>query len=163
MGFGMASSLISAAKKALRHDSLDNKSRYHRLPSPVNKKHQAGGAVPRRHVAVNVGDGDVNDHKVRYVIPISYLNHRLFDDLLSRAEEEDGFSQPKIGCLTFPCTEDLFLHLASQVYEEKLPSSQHPSRTKKQEIKALEEANFGLATLLAEDSHESTEHQDAQI
>ncbi|PON83393.1 Small auxin-up RNA [Trema orientale] len=64
--------------------------------------------VPKGHFAVYVGE----TQKKRFVIPISYLNHPLFQDLLNRAEEEFGFDHPT-GGLTIPCTEDYFIGLTS--------------------------------------------------
>ncbi|KAF8112251.1 hypothetical protein N665_0065s0036 [Sinapis alba] len=64
--------------------------------------------VPKGHVAVYVGE---TCQKKRFVIPISYLNHPLFQSLLNLAEEEFGFDHP-MGGLTIPCTEDYFTVLA---------------------------------------------------
>ncbi|CAK8576702.1 unnamed protein product [Lathyrus oleraceus] len=69
----------------------------------------AVGDVPKGHLAVYVG----NYHK-RFVIPISYLSHPLFRDLLDWAEEEFGFNHP-MGGLTIPCTEDYFISLTSSL------------------------------------------------
>lgn len=65
--------------------------------------------VPKGHLAVYVG----KDHK-RFVIPISYLSHPLFRDLLDWAEEEFGLNHP-MGGLTIPCTEDYFISLTSSL------------------------------------------------
>ncbi|KAL3539046.1 hypothetical protein ACH5RR_002412 [Cinchona calisaya] len=65
--------------------------------------------VPKGHMAVYVGEVQ----KRRFVIPISYLNHRSFLELLKRAEEEFGFDHPT-GGLTIPCQEEAFLYLTSQ-------------------------------------------------
>ncbi|OAY37279.1 auxin-induced protein 15A-like [Manihot esculenta] len=62
--------------------------------------------VPKGHVAVYVGEHQWR----RFVVPISYLSHPLFQDLLNRAEQEFGFNHP-MGGLTIPCREDTFLHL----------------------------------------------------
>ncbi|XWS55035.1 hypothetical protein CRYUN_Cryun10bG0140400 [Craigia yunnanensis] len=64
--------------------------------------------VPKGHIAVYVGEGN----RKRFVIPISYLNHPLFQDLLNRAEEEFGFNHP-MGGLTIPCTEEYFISLTT--------------------------------------------------
>ncbi|MCL7034798.1 hypothetical protein MKW94_009163 [Papaver nudicaule] len=56
--------------------------------------------VPKGHCAVYVGDVE----RKRFVVPVSYLNHPIFQDLLSRAEEEFGFDHP-MGGLTIPCKE----------------------------------------------------------
>ena len=64
--------------------------------------------VPKGHFAVYVGE----THKKRFVIPISYLNHPLFQDLLNRAEEEFGFDHP-MGGLTIPCSEEYFISITT--------------------------------------------------
>ncbi|KAL2925020.1 Auxin-responsive protein SAUR15 [Bienertia sinuspersici] len=50
----------------------------------------------------------------RYVVPLSYLNYPVFQDLLQRAEEEFGFNH-SMGALTIPCTEELFFNLISEL------------------------------------------------
>ncbi|XP_042004006.1 auxin-induced protein 15A-like [Salvia splendens] len=64
--------------------------------------------VPKGHVAIYVGDNE----KKRFVIPVSYLNHPSFQELLFQAEEEFGFNHP-MGGLTIPCSEDLFVDFIS--------------------------------------------------
>ncbi|KAK1584459.1 hypothetical protein Q3G72_033192 [Acer saccharum] len=66
--------------------------------------------VPKGHLAVYVGESQRN----RFVIPVSFLNHSSFQDLLSQAEEEFGFDHP-MGGLTIPCREDIFIDLISQL------------------------------------------------
>ncbi|KAL8051228.1 hypothetical protein ABFX02_06G133500 [Erythranthe guttata] len=66
--------------------------------------------VPKGHLAVYVGEGD----KKRFVIPLLYLNHPLFQDLLFQAEEEFGFHHP-MGGITIPCSENLFIDLTSRL------------------------------------------------
>ncbi|EYU29499.1 hypothetical protein MIMGU_mgv1a023118mg, partial [Erythranthe guttata] len=66
--------------------------------------------VPNGHLAVYVGERE----KKRFVIPLSYLNHPSFQDLLCRAEEQFGFHHP-MGGLTIPCSEDLFVDLTSHL------------------------------------------------
>ncbi|KAI3989501.1 hypothetical protein MKX01_022776 [Papaver californicum] len=66
--------------------------------------------VPKGHCAVYVG----HIEKKRFVVPVSYLNHPMFQDLLSRAEEEFGFDHP-MGGLTIPCKEAAFIDLTSQL------------------------------------------------
>ncbi|KAF5443834.1 hypothetical protein F2P56_036360 [Juglans regia] len=65
--------------------------------------------VPKGHFAVYVGEFT---HKKRFVIPLSFLNHPLFQDLLDRAEEEFGYDHPT-GSLTIPCSEEFFTSLTS--------------------------------------------------
>ncbi|KAL6346500.1 hypothetical protein AAG906_000118 [Vitis piasezkii] len=49
--------------------------------------------VPKGHVPVYVGE----TQKKRFVIPISYLKHPSFQNLLSQAAEEFGFDHPLGG------------------------------------------------------------------
>ncbi|XP_051135809.1 auxin-induced protein 15A-like [Andrographis paniculata] len=65
--------------------------------------------VPKGHFPVYVGE-----MHARYVIPIAYLNHPLFQNLLHLAEEEFGYDHP-LGGLTIPCDQDYFLSLTSQL------------------------------------------------
>ncbi|KAF7143004.1 hypothetical protein RHSIM_Rhsim05G0066800 [Rhododendron simsii] len=64
--------------------------------------------VPKGYLAVYVGESK----KKRFLVPISYLNQPLFQELLHKAEEEFGYSHP-MGGLTIPCREDTFLNLTS--------------------------------------------------
>ncbi|KAK9136221.1 hypothetical protein Syun_015551 [Stephania yunnanensis] len=64
--------------------------------------------IPKGHLAVYVGE----TQKKRFVVPITYLSHPSFQDLLSRAEEEFGFDHP-MGGLTIPCREEDFMSLAT--------------------------------------------------
>ncbi|KDP27612.1 hypothetical protein JCGZ_19617 [Jatropha curcas] len=80
------------------------------LPGVLAKKlfRQASGKsfsldVPKGFVAVCVGEAQ----RKRFLVPLSYLNHPSFQDLLSTAEEVFGFDHP-MGGLTIPCTEDTF-------------------------------------------------------
>ncbi|KAL7147782.1 hypothetical protein ABFS83_06G130700 [Erythranthe nasuta] len=66
--------------------------------------------VPKGHLAVYVG----HNEKKRFVIPLSYVNNPLFQDLLFQAEEEFGFHHP-MGRITIPCSEDLFVDLTSRL------------------------------------------------
>ncbi|KAK9108990.1 hypothetical protein Sjap_017050 [Stephania japonica] len=66
----------------------------------------AASSVPKGHLAVYVGESK----KKRFIVPVSYLRHPSFQDLLSQAEQEFGFDHP-MGGLTFPCDEEAFLDL----------------------------------------------------
>ncbi|OMO92867.1 Auxin responsive SAUR protein [Corchorus olitorius] len=70
--------------------------------------------VPKGHFAVYVGD---EERSKRFVVPISYLKHPLFQALLSQAEEEFGFDCPVRG-LMVPCAEDEFINLTSRINHE---------------------------------------------
>ena len=62
------------------------------------------------HIVVYVGEAQ----KKRFVVPISYLNHPSFVDLLNRVVEEFGYNHP-MGGLTIPCKEEAFITLTSQL------------------------------------------------
>ncbi|KAL8543160.1 hypothetical protein ACS0TY_003891 [Phlomoides rotata] len=66
--------------------------------------------IPKGCFAVYVGE---EGEKKRFVIPISFLRHPSFQELLNRAEDEFGFHHP-MGGLTLPCTEELFIYLISK-------------------------------------------------
>ncbi|KAJ0077201.1 hypothetical protein Patl1_36593 [Pistacia atlantica] len=68
--------------------------------------------VPKGYLAVYVGESK----RKRFVIPVSYLNHSSFQDLLRQAEEEFGYVHP-MGGLTIPCREDIFIDLISRIDE----------------------------------------------
>ncbi|GMN52460.1 hypothetical protein TIFTF001_021596 [Ficus carica] len=67
-------------------------------------------AVPKGHFAVYVGE-EVAEKK-RFVVPISYLKHPLFQELLVKAAEEFGFDH-QMGAITLPCAEEDFVFLTS--------------------------------------------------
>ncbi|GFP85960.1 indole-3-acetic acid-induced protein arg7 [Phtheirospermum japonicum] len=91
---------ISHAKKKLRRSN----STCSDVPKAVAKQDY----VPKGHLAVYVGENNKN----RFVVPISYLNHPLFQNLLKSYEEEYGFDHP-MGGLTIPCTENTFKNVTS--------------------------------------------------
>jgi len=70
--------------------------------------------VRKGHVAVYVGECE----KKRYVVPLSYLSHPTFQDLLKRAEEEFGYSHP-MGGLTLPCKEEAFVDITRQLSSQR--------------------------------------------
>lgn len=59
--------------------------------------------VPKGHFVVYIGE----ILKTRQIIPISYLSHPLFQQLLGVVEEEFGYVHP-MGGLTIPCSEEYF-------------------------------------------------------
>ncbi|KAM5548541.1 auxin-induced protein X15 [Rosa sericea] len=66
--------------------------------------------IPKGYFAVYIG----KSQKKRFVIPISYLNEPMFQDLLSQAEEEFGYDHP-MGGITIPCSERTFLDLTCRL------------------------------------------------
>ncbi|XP_062105470.1 auxin-responsive protein SAUR24-like [Humulus lupulus] len=86
-----------------------------KLHSPTTgaRHHHHHSGVPKGHIAVYIV-GEVQEKKKRFVVPIAYLNHPSFKELLKKAEEEFGFDHP-MGGLTIPCKEDTFVHVTAQL------------------------------------------------
>ncbi|XP_071703768.1 auxin-responsive protein SAUR22-like [Rutidosis leptorrhynchoides] len=74
----------------------------------VHNKRQSD--VPKGHLVVYVGE----IQKKRFIVPLSYLNQPLFQDLLRKSEEEYEFNHP-MGGLTIPCHEAIFVNLTSRL------------------------------------------------
>ncbi|KAK8582409.1 hypothetical protein V6N13_069187 [Hibiscus sabdariffa] len=93
-----------------------------RLPRIVNAKpslkrtlsSSETTVVPKGHFAVYIGEAE----KKRFVVPISFLKHPLFQNLLTQAEEEFGFNHP-MGALTIPCDEEVFNDLISSLQSSR--------------------------------------------
>ncbi|MFQ6652037.1 hypothetical protein Gotur_024092, partial [Gossypium turneri] len=85
-----------------------------RLPRMVSSK-----KVPKGYFAVYVGES-----QKRLVIPVSFLNHPSFQDLLGKSEEEFGYSHPT-GGLTIPCNEDTFLEVTSRIHPKWKTKDEH--------------------------------------
>ncbi|XP_059647553.1 auxin-induced protein X10A-like [Cornus florida] len=66
--------------------------------------------VPKGYLAVYVGESQ----KRQFLVPVSYLNQPIFQELLHGAEEEYGFDHP-MGALTIPCPENTFLDITSHL------------------------------------------------
>ena len=82
-----------------------------RLPGMFFAKQGAEARnVPKGYLVVYVGEAQ----KKRFVVPISYLKSSSFQNLLSQAEEEYGYSHP-MGGLTIPCTEEAFIDVTSSL------------------------------------------------
>ncbi|MFQ6630308.1 hypothetical protein Gotur_007983 [Gossypium turneri] len=75
-----------------------------RLPRIISSK-----KVPKGYFAVYVGE-----KQKRFVIPVSFLNQPLFQDLLGMSEQEFGYSHTT-GGLTIPCNKDIFLDVTSRL------------------------------------------------
>ncbi|XP_022986725.1 auxin-responsive protein SAUR24-like [Cucurbita maxima] len=95
MGLRLPSSLLLAAKQI------------HKMQFGFVKKQS--DFVPRGHCAVYVGD----IQRKRFVVPVSYLNHPSFQQLLNRVEEF-GYHHPH-GGLTIPCKEGAFIDFTSRL------------------------------------------------
>lgn len=91
------------------HEARHNIVRVHHSCSSSRSSAAKVNHVPKGHLAVYVGE---NVQKNRFVVPVSYLNHPLFQDLLRSSEEEYGFDHP-MGGLTIPCSEKAFKNVTS--------------------------------------------------
>ncbi|AES89339.1 putative small auxin-up RNA [Medicago truncatula] len=81
-----------------------------RLPSIIKRSSSSKSVgVPKGYLAVYVG----KDMK-RFVIPISYLKQKSFQELLNQAEEQFEYDHP-MGGLTIPCKEEVFLDITSNL------------------------------------------------
>ncbi|KAJ9550526.1 hypothetical protein OSB04_014571 [Centaurea solstitialis] len=89
---------IIQAKQILRR-SLSNGS---------NNKYMT---IPKGYFVVYV----VEQEKKRFVVQVSLLSQPEFQELLCQAEEEYGYNHP-MGGITIPCSEDIFIDLASRFW-----------------------------------------------
>ncbi|KAK6253769.1 hypothetical protein QUC31_015489 [Theobroma cacao] len=95
--------VVVAAKQILRRSALtSNKRASTSLDVPKD--------VPKGFFPVYVGESQ----RKRFLVPLSFLNQPLFQDLLSKAEEEFGYDHP-MGAVTIPCREDAFLDVTSRL------------------------------------------------
>ncbi|KAL6316471.1 hypothetical protein AAG906_018174 [Vitis piasezkii] len=109
MGFRLPLMMVSHVKQIMKLQ-----------PLAKNRLAAATADVPKGYFAVYVGE----NQKQRFVVPISYLNHPSFQDLLSQAEEEFGFDHP-MGGLTIPCKIANFIELTSRLQVNNLFLSPH--------------------------------------
>ncbi|GJV14922.1 small auxin-up RNA [Tanacetum coccineum] len=99
MGVFRLQSIVSNAKQLIK----------------LNNKNQRD--IPKGYLAVYVGEVQ----KKRFVVPLSYLDQPLFQDLLRRSEDEFGFNHP-MGGLTILCREEAFVHLSNQLHVSLRPT-----------------------------------------
>ncbi|MCE5165889.1 Auxin-responsive protein saur32 [Datura stramonium] len=69
--------------------------------------------IPKGCLAITVGQGE---EQQRFVIPVIYINHPLFMQLLKEAEEEYGFDHN--GPINIPCHIQEFLHVQGMIDKE---------------------------------------------
>ncbi|VFR00971.1 unnamed protein product [Cuscuta campestris] len=79
--------------------------------------------VKKGWLAVQVGpdDGEGEGGNRRFVIPISYLYHPLFQNLLDKAREVYGYHAD--GPIRLPCSVDDFLHIRWRIEKEDANSA----------------------------------------
>lgn len=110
--------LLDLVHKARQHIQ---RSHYSKYPLSCKKKSIKGDDhdhVEKGHFAVYVGNNNEEDEdkqkRKRFLVPISYLKHPLFKDLLNKAADEFGFHHG-MGGLVIPCAEEDFVQLTSQI------------------------------------------------
>ena len=98
-------------KLGIGHGFSPMKTRYFTIKNEVMARScsdQLSTDIPKGHCAVYVGS-----QRSRFIIPIIYFNHSVFQTLLEKAEEEYGFDH-QMG-LTIPCEEADFRYLTSML------------------------------------------------
>ncbi|XP_075476447.1 auxin-responsive protein SAUR32-like [Primulina tabacum] len=76
--------------------------------------------VPKGCLAITVGQGP---EQRRFIIPVIYVNHPLFTQLLKDAEEEYGFYQR--GTINIPCHVEDFCEVRGMIDKETMPHHHH--------------------------------------
>ncbi|XP_059065939.1 uncharacterized protein LOC131857416 [Cryptomeria japonica] len=76
------------------------------------RRRRSENSVPRGHLAVYAAKEDCEGG--RFVIPVDYLKHPVFKDLLRMAEEEFGFDY-FTGLVTIPCDPELFEEIINRL------------------------------------------------
>ncbi|KAJ9549586.1 hypothetical protein OSB04_022129 [Centaurea solstitialis] len=76
--------------------------------------------TPKGYFSVYVGESK----KKRFIVPLAYLKHPSFQELLNVYQEEFGYAHP-MGGLTFPCKEETFIELTHDI---NLTSSSYLNR-----------------------------------
>ncbi|PIN22930.1 hypothetical protein CDL12_04367 [Handroanthus impetiginosus] len=77
-------------------------------------------SIPKGCLAITVGQGA---EQRRFVIPVIYVNHPLFTQLLKEAEEEYGFDQK--GPINIPCHVEEFYHVRGLIDQETMLHHDH--------------------------------------
>ncbi|KAL0317938.1 UNVERIFIED_CONTAM: Auxin-responsive protein SAUR32 [Sesamum angustifolium] len=92
----------------------------------LHHHHGGGGgrrearSIPKGCLAITVGQGA---EQQRFVIPVIYVNHPLFTQLLKEAEEEYGFDQK--GPINIPCHVEEFCHVRGLIDKETTSHHHH--------------------------------------
>ncbi|CAI9767743.1 unnamed protein product [Fraxinus pennsylvanica] len=82
--------------------------------------HQGKKDIPKGYVAITVGQGE---EQQRFIVPVIYINHPLFTELLNVAENEYGFDQK--GPINIPCHVEEFRHVQYMIDKEKSHHHHH--------------------------------------
>lgn len=70
--------------------------------------------IPKGCLVIKVGSE--GGEKERIVVPVNYLNHPLFAELLKEAEEEYGFAHE--GAIVIPCQLEQFRYVQALIDRE---------------------------------------------
>ncbi|GAA0167027.1 hypothetical protein LIER_22053 [Lithospermum erythrorhizon] len=98
--------------RAKRLTFFKNNSAYMRVGSDhIVEENNVSGHVPKGHLAVYVGDKE--DEKCRVLVPVIYINHPLFGELLKEAEMVYGFEHH--GGIKIPCRKDEFENVRKRI------------------------------------------------
>lgn len=85
--------------------------------------------VPKGHIAVYVGQQDGDSQ--RMLVPVVFINHPFFVDLLKESEKEYGFDHP--GGITIPCRISEFERVQTRIkavqYTRKLQVRKRSKRS----------------------------------
>ena len=76
--------------------------------------------MPKGCLAIKVGQGE---EQQRIMVPVIYLNHPLFAQLLKEAEDEYGFDQQ--GTISIPCQMEEFKCTQDLIDRERSLQHQH--------------------------------------
>ncbi|KAM7267516.1 hypothetical protein ACFE04_009682 [Oxalis oulophora] len=82
--------------------------------------------VPKGYLAILVGLEEEEDNLHRFVIPVFYINHPLFLELLKEAEAEYGFDHK--GPITIPCGVEEFRVVQDTIVKDFEKSHHHHHR-----------------------------------
>ncbi|KAI8565118.1 hypothetical protein RHMOL_Rhmol03G0235900 [Rhododendron molle] len=86
-----------------------------------HKKEMMVKDIPKGCLAVMVGQGE---EQQRIIIPVIYINHPLFMQLLKEAEEEYGFDHK--GPINIPCHVEQFRHVQGMIDKDQQSHHHHP-------------------------------------
>nr|GMD56639.1 auxin-responsive protein SAUR32-like [Ipomoea batatas] len=81
------------------------------------------GGVPKGSIAVMVGGK--GEEQQRFVIPVTHINHPLFLQLLTEAEEVYGFHHR--GPINIPCHVEEFRHVWGLIHQDTTSHHQNHS------------------------------------
>jgi hypothetical protein len=122
---------LSNANKAVGYTCFPRKNRMRYFTGDCNECEDINDSLPidirKGHFAVYVGS-----ERSRFIVPISYLNHPLFQALLEKAKEEYGYHHP-MG-LAIPCERAYFEYVTSVMGKKDSTVANMESETYEVEI-----------------------------